>query len=311
MVTTAIWAIILASTTCASSYAPENRRTAPIRDVTSICGTAGGKASSTRQQVQRRNPNPAFQSNQAVNSSVLLPIDVYMQVLSADGTEAGGDISDATIDAQLQILDNAFRPVGFRFNLKETIRTTNARWYYNLKIATPLETEVPLALRKGDNATLNIFTMGGLNTSTSAWATLPSELQWRPVSDGVYQNGTVMLGGSDPNYTKGITLVHEVGHWFGLYHTFAFGCEKSYDYVADTPIEDQPMFLGGCEIGRDSCPDQPGLDSIHNYMSYSDDDCRDSWTPGQIQRMREQMAKFRGVVYPGIDVDNIPEDTLE
>ncbi|CAN9176288.1 unnamed protein product [Alternaria alternata] len=48
-----------------------------------------------------------------------------------------------------------------------------------------------------------------------------------------------------------------------------------------------------------------------NYMSYSDDHCRYEFTPGQIQRMREQMAKFRGVVYPGIDVNNIPEDSVE
>jgi hypothetical protein len=39
------------------------------------------------------------------------------------------DISDAAIDAQMQVLDEAFRPVGFKFNLKETIRTVNAQWY--------------------------------------------------------------------------------------------------------------------------------------------------------------------------------------
>ena len=51
--------------------------------------------------------------------------------------------------------------------------------------------------------------------------------------------------------------------------------------------------------------------TLDNYMSYSDDYCRYEFTPGQIQRMREQMAKFRGVVYPDIDVDNIPEDSVE
>ncbi|KAF3038991.1 hypothetical protein E8E12_004364 [Didymella heteroderae] len=223
-----------------------------------------------------------------------------MQILSTDGTLQGGNIDDATIDAQLRILDETFRPVGFSFNLKETVRTVNEQWYYDLKVATPVENEVSLALRKGGNATLNIYMMGGLNTSTQAWATVPNELQGREAYDGVFQNGTGFLGGSDP--------------WFGLYHTFGNGCEQSYDFVADTPVEDQPFGLGGCEIGRDSCPDQPGLDLIHkyllaydvtqadqgfdqtdNYMSYSDDDCRNSWTPGQIQRMREQMAKFRAV----------------
>lgn len=52
----------------------------------------------------------------------------------------------------------------------------------------------------------------GLNTSTQAWATVPSDLQGREAYDGVFQNGTVFLGGSDPIFNKGITLVHEVGH---------------------------------------------------------------------------------------------------
>ena len=52
------------------------------------------------------------------------------------------------------------------------------------------------------------------------------------------------------------------------------------------------------------------MSRVGNYMSYSDDQCRNEWTPGQIQRMREQMAKYRGVVYPGIDVGKIPEDGL-
>jgi hypothetical protein len=47
------------------------------------------------------------------------------------------------------------------------------------------------------------------NTTTQAWATVPSELAYY---DGVYQNGTVFLGGSDPEFNLGDTLVHEVGH---------------------------------------------------------------------------------------------------
>ncbi|KAF2629267.1 hypothetical protein BU25DRAFT_465380 [Macroventuria anomochaeta] len=64
----------------------------------------------------------------------------------------------------------------------------------------------------------------GLNTTTQAWATVPNELQGRAAYHGVFQNGTVFLGGSHPVFKEGITLVHEVGHWFGLYHTFANGC---------------------------------------------------------------------------------------
>jgi hypothetical protein len=43
------------------------------------------------------------------------------------------------------------------------------------------------------------------------------------------------------------------------------------DLVDDTPAQWE-VTNGGCPIGKNSCPDQPGLDSIHNYMDYADQD---------------------------------------
>lgn len=47
-----------------------------------------------------------------------------------------------------------------------------------------------------------------------------------------------------------------------------------------------------------------------SYMSYSTDDFRYSRAAGNIQRIREQIARFRGARRPvtGIDVDKILED---
>ncbi|KAL1798097.1 hypothetical protein ACET3X_002134 [Alternaria dauci] len=264
---------------------------------------------------ERRNLRLGRQSRRADNATLPLNIDVVVHVITPGDIYGEGYISDERLVAQMEVLNHAFEPVGFQFKLVNTTRTINEFWYNNLLEARPAERQVSAALRQGTLATLNIYSMGVVNTTETAWATLPaSEAPY----DGVFQNNTAFLGGSRP-LNEGITLVHEVGHWCGLYHVFSFGCAVSYDYVADTPIQTDPRPRVDARLDcksssnprLDTCPDQPGLDSIHNYMSYSADYCRYEFTPGQIQRMREQMAKHRGIVYPGIDVNNIPEDQVE
>ena len=63
------------------------------------------------------------------------------------------------------------------------------------------------------------------------------------------------------------------------------------DFVDDTPPQKSPS--SGCPEGNDTCPRQPGLDPIHNYMDYSDDDCITQFTPGQSQRMRDAWLFYR------------------
>lgn len=80
------------------------------------------------------------------------------------------------------------------------------------------------------------------------------------------------------------TITHEMGHYCGLYHTFNAGqcnssesdCELQGDKVCDTPPTSANF----------SCANPYCEDADYtNHMDYTPDDCRDHFTPGQINRM--------------------------
>lgn len=82
-----------------------------------------------------------------------------------------------------------------------------------------------------------------------------------------------MPGGGVEGYEMGKTAVHEVGHWMGLLHTFqdeTCVVGDHGDYVDDTKQEG--VSTEGCPVGKDSCPGVEGVDPIHNFMDYSEDE---------------------------------------
>jgi len=82
-------------------------------------------------------------------------------------------------------------------------------------------------------------------------------------------------GGSSRHFNRGKTLTHELGHTFGLPHTFANGCSAPGDGSADTNFEESPHY--GCGA-RSTCGTP---DPLHNYMDYSYDECMCTFTADQ------------------------------
>ncbi|MFC7618098.1 M43 family zinc metalloprotease [Actinokineospora soli] len=122
------------------------------------------------------------------------------------------------------------------------------------------------------------------------YATLPSAYADAPELDGVVIDHASVPGGTAPGAGLGKTLVHEAGHWLGLWHTFENGCTALNDEVADTPAQSGPS--AGCPQARDSCS-RPGQDPVHNYMDYSSDACYNQFSEGQAERMRAAWTTFR------------------
>ncbi|KAL0953451.1 hypothetical protein HGRIS_004684 [Hohenbuehelia grisea] len=136
-------------------------------------------------------------------------------------------------------------------------------------------------------------------SGTLGFATFPYRNQ-NPSSlarDGIVLKNSALPGGASQGYNTGKVLVHEVGHWVGLYHTFealrGVGGSNGGDYVADTPAE--ASAATNCSP-RDSCPNLPGSDPVQNHMDYSGDGCRDQFTRGQFSRIQDQMRTYRGVI---------------
>jgi hypothetical protein len=218
-------------------------------------------------------------------------INVYFHVINQGTGIANGDVPDSQITDQISVLNRAYGPWGYSFNLVSVDRTTNAAWYTAGPDA-PEEAEMKHALRQGSADDLNIYSSnpgGGL----LGWSTFPWSYASNPSDDGVVVLFSSLPGGTAAPYNEGDTATHESGHWMGLLHTFEGGCSKKGDLVSDTPAEKYPAF--GCPTGRDTCTGNKhaGLDPIENFMDSTDDACMDRFTAGQDARMDAMFTTYR------------------
>ncbi len=226
-------------------------------------------------------------------------IRLALHVLTCGGY---GDVSDAAVAEQIAELNRTFGPAELRFELASIERVDNCAWH-GMTPESAVEHDAKQSLAVDPHHELNVYVVEpGL--TLLGWSYLPMSAGPSDVLDGVVVHFRTLPGGRFQPFDLGRTMVHEVGHYLGLYHTFQNGCDGAGDEVDDTPAEETPAT--GCPEGRNTCP-SPGDDPIHNYMDYSDDACTWEFTPGQIERMREIIAAYRSELLGGPIAATVPE----
>jgi hypothetical protein len=128
-------------------------------------------------------------------------------------------------------------------------------------------------------------TLGAAN----GYCIFPDEAAGSPELDGpVVIADVIGIGTNTPNRNEGHTLVHELGHYFNLFHPFnQDGTCGDADQCNDTPLQGNPSPVASCPANRANLCNAPNGVMFDNFMDYTDDRCgRRMFTQNQVQRIR-------------------------
>jgi len=251
----------------------------------------------------------------AAATVITIPV-VFHIIHNGDAVGAGENIPESLICEQLDQLNDDFRALNADINnvpneFKPLIgdamvqfcfaavdpngNATNGivRWQFNRATWTSdqFNAEVkPSTIWNRDNY-LN-FWSANLEGGLLGYAQFPGGAA---NTDGIVVDDTTVgsLAMPNPNggtFSRGRTATHEIGHWLDLRHIWGddcllgiFGSCTGSDLVDDTPNQYCPS---------SGCPNYPknsqcsNSEMFMNYMDYTDDNCMQMFSLGQIARVR-------------------------
>ncbi|MBK9735392.1 MAG: hypothetical protein IPO92_10645 [Saprospiraceae bacterium] len=224
-------------------------------------------------------------------------IKVYFMVYRDNDGSNG--VSNQRLQDIMDRLNTNYQSAGFAFvwRLCETIYTndTELNNSTNSCIFEEIHTDG-----------LNIHVRGDSKPHRARVNSIPGTVVFVGGTFTINQNSTFI--GDVPSATN--SIVHEVGHCLGLFHTHHGSCASEVptsmcpsdinsmissngDMVDDTPRDpnlEEKMIINSCTWNEDKCEDNMNIPITNpltnNFMSYTRPTCMTSFTAGQITRMQ-------------------------
>ena len=254
--------------------------------------------------------------------AVIVTIPVVFHVLYKNAQQ---NISDAQINSQLVALNRDFRKNNADFNtvVPAVFRPFGADMEINFCKATrtPSGAVTTGITRKSVSASFDLETQYYTSDGEPAWDSTKYLNVWigrfpsgsdilgfaLPVEYGIQvpdQDGLVIgdqyfgtTGTATAPFNVGRTAVHEIGHYFGLFHVWGDSNDTTIcgstndDMVADTPPTDAPYFnCPSFPSNANACTTTANGSMFMNYMDYVDDACMAFFTAGQKTIMQNTLA---------------------
>jgi len=237
-------------------------------------------------------------------------IPIVVHVIHNGGAS---NISDAQINNQVNELNGYFQPYGIQFCLAKIMPDgtpfngitwrNHALSKYRLNLDEAALMSLDLFPR---DKYLNIWVVdtilddNGVNRNQIGAGSYPDERKLGVVIRHDFFGNDVTCGSCALNSeARGKTLVHELGHFFGLLHTHENGCagneantcDTAGDFICDTP----PMvFVNFTCRDTNTCKEKPNdrPDPIHNFMSYKAETCLNEFTVQQMEIIRANIEVY-------------------